>query len=65
MAVPPQQPPELIERIYEAAFDPAQWRVVLNDVCRLSGTASGSLMVYQGRALQTALGRGTFTFRKT
>lgn len=56
MVAPPQQPPELIERIYEAAFDPAQWRVVLGEVCRLSGTASGSLMVYQGRDLLSALG---------
>lgn len=56
MTTAPLQPPALIEKIYEAAFDPTQWRAVLDEVCRQSGTASGSLMVYQGRSLLTAIG---------
>lgn len=56
MTGPTLQPPTLIERIYEAAFDPAQWRSVLDEVCRLSGTAAGTFLVYQGRALLTGIG---------
>ena len=55
MTAPPLPPPTLIEKMYEAAFDPAHWRGVLDEVCRLSGTAAGTFLVYQGRALPTAI----------
>lgn len=38
----------LVEAIYEAAFAPDQWPQVLDSACRVSGSASGSLLVFNG-----------------
>lgn len=42
------QSPTLIESIYEAAFVPEAWSSVLDEVCRLSDSASGQLLVFAG-----------------
>lgn len=38
----------LIETIYEAAFIPERWPGVLDDLCRISGSASSTLMLADG-----------------
>lgn len=48
--------PTLIEKIYEAAFDPDAWPEVLDGICRLSGSAAGTFLVYAGRELVRAIG---------
>ena len=38
----------LTDSIYEAAFVPEQWNCVLDAVAKVSGAASGSLLVFTG-----------------
>ena len=42
----PELDDTLVDRIYEAAFDPDQWIAVIEGAARLSGSVSGALLVF-------------------